>query len=107
MSNSPPWPLATTAGAPLTACFCPVLALTSHMLPAFSVTNAALVSRTPDPGRNVIAQGELNVATSATAKGRPLEGASALAEGDAPQAARTNTSRVCVNLRVIETVPSA
>ena len=48
----------------------PVVTSTSQSLPSFSVSRAALVSGTPLPGRNSIAQGVSKSAISVTVKGR-------------------------------------
>ena len=60
---------------------------------------------TPEPGRNAIAQGELNLATSATEKGRSF-GWAVVDDGD-PQAARASRKAACIKRRLIQTVPSA
>ncbi len=67
----------------------------SQSVPPFSVTSAMLVIGTPLPGRKVSAQGELKLATSATAKGRSDEACCAEdSVGAAPQAA---SSRIVVD----------
>src|SRR5947209_4827596 len=108
MSSSPPWLDSTTRGAPETGCLRPVPTSTSQMRPGFSVTNAALVVRTPEPGRKAIAHGELNVATGvATNGGSPDAGAAEawlLVLADVPHAA-SRRSPACTTRILMTTAP--
>src|SRR5947207_1416242 len=89
MSSRPPWLHTITRGTPATGCLRPFVTSTSRNLPCFSVTSAMLVMRTPEPGRNAIAQGESKVVTSEMANGRPeLLTCWAVEEDELPQLAR-------------------
>ena len=73
-------------------------------LPSLSVTSAAVVMRTPDPGRKSIAQGVVKLATGVMANGRsPLAEGWAVVGVDAPQAASPSSSpawirRMCIKI---------